>query len=845
MFDFNLLAQLEFASVTRLLWLAVLPVVAYFAWRTKVSGPLWRRAAIGGCRTAGLVLLILALAGLQSRSLTDLRHVIFVTDVSRSVGGAACTTAQRFVEETQPHCGPHQVSFLPFAGRPGQVQSTWNGEAEALDDLASDPAAALRLALAALPSDYVPQVVLLTDGNETQGQLARVASGAGVPIWVKSLPSFPQPAACVAEVRAPTQARPSGEVPIEVLVTANYEGPAKLELTGGATRPEPQAVQLVAGENRFHWIGHLGDQPSAVFEVRLSGTQAATAAGGTQPGLDQHQRRVMVFAPPRLRLLLVARAAQQAEPFQQLLRAQGFEVSLQTPDRLPDTAAGLATYDVLILSDVPSKQFATKQLLAVRDFVRDRRGGLIVLGGEDTFGQAAYQDTPLERMLPVKAAEAVEAQKKSVMAMVLVIDHSGSMLEQDRMKLAKEAAKTSVQMLDPQDKIGVMAFSDYANWVAPISLGSNKEELLSQIDKLEAVGQTQMYEAVERAFLALEQTDADRRHMVLLTDGIPTPGDFSRLAQQMAKAGITVSTVTIGKDADPDILKDMARIARGRYHACENPADIRKILVQETRTAAGEVKSQEFVPFAFRALPGLDVSSAPPLQGYAATNPKPNSELLLLAAGGDPLLSWWRYGGGISLAFTADMQGKWAKKWASWSGLGPFWKRLVRHAAPAALPDRAVLSLRRVEREALATLDLRDEAGEYLNGAKIALTVTKSDNSQETLNAAQIAPGRYQARFAASQCVVQATVPGLTDAGSQVQQALFLDYPDELQIRPTNEALLRSVAAVSGGVYEPEPAAVFAPDGRTIERVRPLWSPLVLFALLLFVVDVALRRLRF
>jgi hypothetical protein len=71
-----------------------------------------------------------------------------------------------------------------------------------------------------------------------------------------------------------------------------------------------------------------------------------------------------------------------------------------------------------------------------------------------------------------------------------------------------------------------------------------------------------------------------------------------------------------------------------------------------------------------------------------------------------------------------------------------------------------------------------------------------------------------------------------------------VDYPDELELRPANEALLRSVAAVTGGVYEPEPAAVFAPDGRTVPRLTLLWTQFVLAALLLFVADVALRRLR-
>jgi Ca-activated chloride channel homolog len=126
-------------------------------------------------------------------------------------------------------------------------------------------------------------------------------------------------------------------------------------------------------------------------------------------------------------------------------------------------------------------------------------GGLIVTGGNETYGESVYRGSGLEALLPVTAAEAIET-RKPVVAIVLVIDRSGSMVEENRMELAKLAAKQSVQVLDPQDKAGVMAFSDAPLWVAEIEPVGDKVPLLRKIDTLQPAGQTNMYQAVERAF---------------------------------------------------------------------------------------------------------------------------------------------------------------------------------------------------------------------------------------------------------------------------------------------------------------------------------------------------------
>jgi Ca-activated chloride channel family protein len=274
---YYLLAQIEFESTARLCWLAVLPVVAYFAWRSRVSGAIWRRVAIWACRTVGLTLLVLAYAGIRSRTTSDQRHVVFVADVSRSVTQEGVGPAQQFIDAALPHQGQHRVSFLAFAGRPGPVSAQPPGSPD-VDKLASDPAAALRVALASLDPDCVPQVVLLTDGNETQGSLARAAAGVDVPVYVKPLPAFPTPETCVLDVIAPPLASLTGDVPIEVRVASNHAGPAKLELLGSAAPTGAQSIQLKVGENRFHLRGSAGERPSAVFEVRLSAAKEANVS---------------------------------------------------------------------------------------------------------------------------------------------------------------------------------------------------------------------------------------------------------------------------------------------------------------------------------------------------------------------------------------------------------------------------------------------------------------------------------------------------------------------------------------------------------------------------------------
>ena len=287
---YPLLAALEFEHPLRLIWLAIAPVIVYFAIRSRTSAPAWRRAASLVCRLLILTLAILAFAGLAWRGPSEQRFVVFATDVSRSVAGGGRQAAEQFIAAALQQQGGHEAAFIPFAGKPGAVAAEPQFTGETLDVNSSDPAAALQLAAATIPADFVPQVVLLTDGNETGGDLARAALGVGVPVAVVPLPAFADPEVCVTDLMAPAEVPPGADVPWEVVIQANVETTGTLELLRDGELAARSDVALRPGENRVRLQTPLGDGRGRHIHGASGGEtghdrreQSAPRASGCQP----------------------------------------------------------------------------------------------------------------------------------------------------------------------------------------------------------------------------------------------------------------------------------------------------------------------------------------------------------------------------------------------------------------------------------------------------------------------------------------------------------------------------------------------------------------------------------
>jgi len=851
-------------ELTRPAWLAalgLLPLVVLCSRRRLTGFSRARQGASIACRILLIAAIVLALCGVRAVRPTAERFLVLAIDNSDSIADESRRVADTFRDQVLEAAGRDRVAVVPFARHPaatnpGRVLSEHHpsrGEpvvsrtvlaehpTAELDTQGTDLAAAIELASALMPSGYVPHVVLLTDGVQTDGDALQAARAAGVPISTVPLESRAEPEVYVSAVRTKGQVQEGEPFYVEVVVHSSHDDKGKVTLLLGDRLAGEKPAAVAKGDDRIRFSQSVTGERLATFTARIEGFR------DTLP--ENNSANAVVFTTARPRVLLVESEALLARHLAAALKNEGIDVEVRRPDEMPKSAAEFEDYELLVLSNVPATLLSQHQMDLMRTYVRDFGGGLIVVGGDQAFTPGGYRNTTLEEILPVWC-EFEKTEERPSLAMVLVIDRSESMEQGGAIELAKEATRRAVNLLEPKDQIGVIAFQDYAEWVSQVHPCSDKEHVLERIDTITAGGGTNMLPAVERAYLALRDAFTDLKHVIILTDGVSHPGDFDSLVTRMAESGITVSTVAVGREAVRPLLEDIARIGKGHSYYCDDAEAVPRIFALETASASKMgIVEQPFRPqmeTSLEALSGVDLSGAPSLLGYVQTCPKPTSQLVMTSAQGEPLLIWWRYGLGVTVAFTSDIQSRWAAAWLRWPGFSRFWAQLVRHAIRKDQAKDFVLRVAHKNRRATVTLEAVDSEGRYLNGAEALLTVIDPERTSRQLTVGQVAPGCYAVEFATPKAGTYYLELSLKHRGrlAYVQRrGLAVGYSDEYRTRPSDHGLLRAIAEATKGAYNLEPAAVVAPSQKTVPRTTLLWPYFLSLAAMIFVVDVATRRI--
>ncbi len=160
-------------------------------------------------------------------------------------------------------------------------------------------------------------------------------------------------------------------------------------------------------------------------------------------------------------------------------------------------------------------------------------------------------------------------------AVVLAVDVSGSM-QGDPLAKAKEVARNFVARLSPADRAMLLVFSDGVSVAQPFT--ANKDVLYQAIDRLQAGGNTALYDAVVTAVESAAAADLPRRAVVLLSDGADF-GGLSRASRDGSLAaaagrGVPFFTVGLGPQPDRDYLSQLAARSQGRAMWAPTPADL-------------------------------------------------------------------------------------------------------------------------------------------------------------------------------------------------------------------------------------------------------------------------------
>jgi Ca-activated chloride channel homolog len=843
-----------------ILALLIFVVEGALYWRRQSAGRLRVPAGIGdrwalALRAALVVVLALSLLRPTLPRWVDRMNVVFLLDLSDSVSLASRERAYRFVADAGKSMksgdrnsliafGDQAVVDQPLASRP----SIERPKAQ-VDGRGTNIFQALQLSLAMLPPGQANRIVMLTDGRQNSGNAlagAQAAKDAGADIYYVPAPlTFTQEVVAEAMV-LPHEVKFGEPFQAKVVVWSYRDTEGRLSLFRNGEFLGSQVVRLTAGKNVFSYRQSLDASGIHVY-------QAAVEVDGDT--IEENNRAVgAVVVRGRPQVLLADKERSHAQSLAGALRSQNIDVTVVEPPQIPADLAGFQKYDGVVLSNVSSLKLTRQQMTYIRDYVRDYGGGLVMVGGEESFGLGGYYRTPIEEALPV-TMEVKQKVEIPSLAVVLSIDRSGSMAmstdeKVTKLDLAKEASHLVVDLLDERNEVGVMSWDTEFIWDASVRPAKDKAAIHHAIATIKAGGGTDGYPALKESYQVLFDRPALLKHVIFLSDGQMTRGDFQGLLRRMAKDKITVSTVAIGKDADVQLMVDVAKWGKGRFYYTEDSQTIPRIFTLETQLASkASLVEQPFKPQltspGHEAVQEIDWKNVPPLGGYVASSLKSTADLVLMSHQEDPVLATWRYGLGRSVAFTSDAKAKWGVLWLRWKDFNRFWSQLIRWTLRSGSRSDTVAVVERRENTGEIVVDAVDPKGEFINFLDSQVGVVSPNRERTVIDLEQIGPGRYRGRFPAGQEGVY--LVGMSQrrndrvVGSQLA-GLVVPYAQELRDLGVDEPLLRELAELTGGGPLEKPPDAFLKSRRQSRIAVDIWPWLVGLVAVLLVPDIALRR---
>ncbi|GAB4513220.1 MAG: VWA domain-containing protein [Anaerolineae bacterium] len=844
-----------------LVLLIALPLVIYIGWprnrfrRVRDIGSLLLRVLI-------ITLLVFALAGVQIVQSADRLAVVFLVDVSDSMGAAAQDAAFAYIQTALDDMQPDDLAGVVTFAADAQVARSMSTARElgpiraGLQTGNTDLAAAIRLGLAMFPGDAARRMVILSDGQPTLGDAesaAQLATAAGVEISYVPYAPPQTPEVQVQDFNVPAVVDENQEFDMTVTIASEQDTESRVTILAGGEIVSRQEVLLRQGVNNYTLRLQSGAAGFRDFQVQVEPL-----------GADGFYQNNALGAFSRVegasRVLVVGEeTAEETRYIVPALQEAGLEVDVTTPNGLPIGVGGLTAYDSVVLVNVSALNLSNSRMSALESYVSDLGGGLVVIGGPEAYGPGGYFQTPLEDALPVEV-QIRDQERLPQLTIAYVIDRSGSMGAVGlsgipNIDLAKEAIIRSIDFLQPTDRAGVASFDTEAFWVAELQDVFDRRELQRRVASLTPSGGTDIVAGLSLVARDIVNEPAELKHIILLTDGGAQPGNLVQLAEDLQQQdNVSTSVISIG-EFEAQFLQEMARVGEGNYHNVADAESIPQIFAQETVLATRTyIQEDPFTPVLTANHPIMQsITALPQLRGYVATTPRAAAQTILRGPEpySDPVLVAWQYGLGRSVAFTSDATARWGQNWVSWGDFATFWSQAVRWTITEGTSENLETRVVMEDEQARITVDARDNDGNFLNGQGLqASVVYTGDQSSQRVPLRQVAPGRYEAVFTPEgEGAYFLRVTGTSaDESADVQlnqtTGWVMSYSPEYEVREFDDTLLASIAALTEGQNLAEtPDAVFAHNLTARDAFVPVWPWLLLAAMLLLPFDIAVRRL--
>ncbi|MGH7933644.1 MAG: VWA domain-containing protein, partial [Candidatus Binataceae bacterium] len=562
-----------------------------------------------------------------------------------------------------------------------------------VNSTATDVAGALTTAAGMFPSTDEKRLVLLSDGNQTEGSARDelpALTEQGVRVFTAAPPPSTTARVALTGFEAPesVRARTSFALHIDVESEAAHAVQAQIQLYGDGKNLGSQTVRLQPGMNRFVLPYRIGQPGAYLMKAEISVPRPLVAID------PMAETAVSVTAPPRVLVI----SSSPPESLMKALKERNYVVEQTAPRGLPVTPQDYLAYQAVIIANVPAEALSDAAQNALNLYVANYGGGLVVTGS--SLRDSKYRGSILEKTLPITFEPQPPPPSREPIAVYLLIDRSNSMSynsrypavrDYERIRYAKEAALALLNQLDDTDYAGVIAFDSEPYVLGHLRpLGEDRQQLSARIQRLEPGGGTDFLEALEIAEHEILQSGIPVREVILLTDGDTNRQyhDHDQIMGDYAKNQIPVSTIRIGPDLENlRLLQDFARETGGVFYRVEDIKRLPQLLVHLTHEAQNyKHHERSRIDFGSRSsiLNGIGPADIPPIDFYALTQARDGAEVPLMINEGvksAPLLATWQYELGRSAIFAADPDSIGSLAWIRWDRYAEFWSQLVSWVA--------------------------------------------------------------------------------------------------------------------------------------------------------------------
>ena len=839
-------------DIGNLYFLILIPILIFFIYYSvkKFRSSSKNDTLILISRIVIFTLLLLSFANITISIKGKNISTVFLLDVSESISSFK-DSGESFINSA--------LEIMPKGNKAGVILFGDNAKVDKVIDnkayynsLNSSPVStatniqsAVETAITLFEDGTSKRIVLITDGEENKGDILKsipLINAENIDLKVYKVSGESGNEIYVDNVTIPDNIAIGEEFSVQIDLQSNYSTSAKLTLFSGREKVGEQLVEVKKGSNSFVFRDVQNSGGFKSYRVTVE------AEGDTNKVNNEYSAYTNVVDKPNI--LIINGVKGDATALEEILKNGGANIKTISPNSSPSTLNELLEYKAIVLNNVYKDDLTNGFMDNIESYVKDYGGGVVTFGGEDSYALGGYKDTALETILPVNMDKKGKNEVPSI-SINLIIDKSGSMSTEgggvSKLTLAKEAAMKAIDNLREIDYISVIAFDDTFDVVVPTQKVTDKDYIKELISGIQIRGGTSIYPALEKGYNLQLESDAKRKHTILLTDGqdsIPY-STYEELLSKFNNENITLSTVAVGNDSNSNLLSDLATAGNGRSYYTDIYTDIPRIFAQEVLMSVGTyIINEEFTPSIVsnhEVLAGVQTSEGiPSLLGYIGTSLKDDAIEILSSNRDEPILAVRQYGIGKTVSFTSDIDGSFSKNYLTWEYGPQLIKNIVYYAIPS-YGEEGHLSI---------TQDGNEAKVEYYNdnvdsNTKVTGVYNGEDGTQGEFTLTQSEPGKFEANVPLSELgfynfnIRQQEGESIT---STYKGAFALKYSDEYKFN-TNSVKLDFLVSETDGDFINKPEEVFQGKLEKEYKKINLTNLLLILALILFLFDIAYRRL--